>query len=247
MKIFPLAEGTFTIGRDKIFVPFNETTDVLEDRPTGSLLVEVQPFLVVTPLDNIIIDTGLGFNMLNGKLQIYNNLEKINVAPTSITKVVLSHLHKDHAGGVSYVNAMRERLLTFPNATYYIYQPEFDFAIAANTLSYIGDELAFLAHQKNVVFYNEASGQLSDEIFHELSGGHCPHHQVIKIISQGETVFFGGDEASQLKQLKIRYVAKYDFDGKLSANLRDKYAVQGKLENWQFLFYHDVKTPNSFL
>jgi glyoxylase-like metal-dependent hydrolase (beta-lactamase superfamily II) len=247
MTIYPLAEGTFTIGRDKVFVPFNEATDVLEDRPTGSLLVEVQPFLVVTPLDVIIIDTGLGFNMLNGKMQIYNNLEKVNVAPVSVTKVILSHLHKDHAGGVSYVNAMRERLLTFPNATYYIYQPEFDFALAANSLSYIGDELAFLATQKNVVFYTEPTGQLTPEIFHELSGGHCPHHQVIKIISEGKTVFFGGDEASQLKQLKIRYIAKYDFDGKLSASLRDKYAEAGKQGNWQFLFYHDVKTPISNL
>jgi glyoxylase-like metal-dependent hydrolase (beta-lactamase superfamily II) len=247
MTIHPLIEGTFTIGRDKIFVPFIEGKDVLEERPTGSLLVEVQPFLVITPNDKIIIDTGLGFNLMNGKLQIHENLLKLNINPNEITKVILSHLHKDHAGGVSYINRFQFRELTFPNATYFVYKPEFDFALAANSLSYIGDELMFLQNQKNVVFYEEENGFLTDEIWHQKSGGHCPHHQVIKISSGNETVFFAGDEASQLKQLKIRYIAKYDFDGKLAADLREQYAKEGKENNWQFLFYHDVKTPFSKL
>jgi len=43
-KVFPLSEGVFTIGHDKEFVPFNIDTDILTDRPIGSLLVEIQPF-----------------------------------------------------------------------------------------------------------------------------------------------------------------------------------------------------------
>ena len=48
MKIIPLSEGSFTIDKTKLFVPFDEGTDDLQKRPVGSLLVEVQPFIVVT-------------------------------------------------------------------------------------------------------------------------------------------------------------------------------------------------------
>jgi hypothetical protein len=47
--------------------------------------------------------------------------------------------------------------------------------------------------------------------------------------------------------LKIKYVAKYDYDGKKAMQLREAYAAQGKAESWQFLFYHDVKSAVSRL
>jgi hypothetical protein len=56
-------------------------------------------------------------------------------------------------------------------------------------------------------------------------------------------VFFGGDEAPQLQQMKSRFVAKYDHDGKRSMELRQEWRKKGEEEQWQFLFYHDIKTP----
>ena len=51
------------------------------------------------------------------------------------------------------------------------------------------------------------------------------------------------DEAPQLKQMKIKYIAKYDYDGKKAMALREQYAAQGRAEGWQFLFYHDIAAP----
>ncbi len=48
MQIIPLSEGSFTIDKTKIFLPFDVEDDQLQSRPTGSLLVEVQPFVVKT-------------------------------------------------------------------------------------------------------------------------------------------------------------------------------------------------------
>ena len=47
--------------------------------------------------------------------------------------------------------------------------------------------------------------------------------------------------------MKIKYIAKYDYDGKKAMHLREQYAEEGRLHQWQFLFYHDVKTPVSTL
>ena len=43
--------------------------------------------------------------------------------------------------------------------------------------------------------------------------------------------------------MKIKYVAKYDYNGKKAMELREQCAEQGRKEGWNFLFYHDVKTP----
>jgi glyoxylase-like metal-dependent hydrolase (beta-lactamase superfamily II) len=243
LQIHPLSEGEFTIGHDKLFVPFDSNHDVLEDRPTGSLLVEVQPFLIVTDTDYILLDTGLGFNLPNGKLQIHHNLAKLGVSPMQITKVIMSHLHKDHAGGISFINGFGFRELTFPNADYIIYKAEFDYALVNTTASYLKDEFAFLAQSNNAIFYTEENGEIAPGISHQFSGGHSAHHQVIKITEGQQTIFYAGDEASQMKQLKIRYIAKYDFNGRLAADLRDMYAAQGKENDYTFLFYHDTKFP----
>src|SRR4051812_2555670 len=113
-KIFPLSEGVFTVGHDKQFVPFNLKEDELNDRPPGSLLVEVQPFLVVTAEDVIVLDTGLGFTNDQGELQIHANLRQHGYEPSAVTKVLLSHLHKDHAGCLVYKDSNGLTKTTFP-------------------------------------------------------------------------------------------------------------------------------------
>ena len=76
MKIIPLSEGAFSIDKTKQFIAFDKAKDNIEQRAVGSLLVEIQPFCVVTSKDIIVIDTGLGFRNEEGVLQIHQNLWK---------------------------------------------------------------------------------------------------------------------------------------------------------------------------
>ena len=117
MNIIPLSDGVFTIDKTKVFIPFALGEDELQNRPVGSLLVEVQPFAVVTERDVLLLDTGLGFS-INGKLQIHQNLINNGIEPKQVTKVLLTHLHKDHAGGISIKDKLGHYSLAFPNAFY---------------------------------------------------------------------------------------------------------------------------------
>ena len=120
MQIIPLSEGEFTIDKSKIFIPFDLNKDELQSRNTGSLLVEVQPFVVITDKDILLLDTGLGFKQ-NNHMQLHKNLAEQNIKPEDVTKVLLSHLHKDHAGGISMKDKILDRyFLSFPSATYYV-------------------------------------------------------------------------------------------------------------------------------
>src|SRR5687767_6097183 len=89
MKVIPLSEGTFTVDKTKQFVPFDTGKDDLQQRSVGSLLVEIQPFVVVTSEDVLLLDTGLGFTNADGKLQIHQNLIDNGINPGEVTKVLL--------------------------------------------------------------------------------------------------------------------------------------------------------------
>lgn len=247
MKIYPLSEGTFTIGHDKNFVPFDLEKDELNERTTGSLLVEIQPFLVVTSRDLIVLDTGLGFRNKNGELQIHDNIRYLGYDVSDVTKVLLSHLHKDHAGGAVYVADNGDYRLSFPGAQYYIYKEEATFAMQKGYPSYQPAEIEPLLNAKEVHWLEGEQGVIDGYISFYHSGGHAPQHIVYLIEEGNEKVFFGGDEAPQYKQMKIKYIAKYDYNGKKAMELREQYAEKGRTEGWQFLFYHDVGKPTSLI
>jgi glyoxylase-like metal-dependent hydrolase (beta-lactamase superfamily II) len=246
MKIIPLSEGTFTIDKTKLFVPFDDSSDDLQARPVGSLLVEIQPFVVITEKDVLLLDTGLGFNDTEGKMQLHKNLETAGIQPSSITKVLLTHLHKDHAGGVSATadTSKGNAALSFPQAAWYIHERELKFAFEKGFPSYITEELELLKNNSSINLLKDDEGDIDGYIHYKLTGAHSPFHQVFWIREENETVFFGGDDAPQLQQMKHRFVAKYDHDGKRAMELRREWWQQGEKENWTFLFYHDVKNPS---
>ncbi|MCC6288514.1 MAG: MBL fold metallo-hydrolase [Chitinophagaceae bacterium] len=243
MRIIPLSEGTFTIDHSKQFIPFNTGTDNLQERNRGSLLVEIQPFVIITSKDILLLDTGLGFTNSDGTLQLHQNLLNNNINPSDITKVLMSHLHKDHAGGVSMKDKiLNHYFLSFPSATYYVQKRELEFALEKGLPSYIPEEIEVLSESDNVVFL-DGSGTIDGYIHYELTGAHSPFHQVYTIKEGGEIIFFGADDAPQLSQMKSKFIAKYDFDGKKCMELRQQWWEQGQKEKWTFLFYHDVKNP----
>lgn len=242
MRIIPLSEGTFTIGKDKIFHPFNTAEDDLQQRPTGSLLVEVQPFCVVLERDVLLIDTGLGFSQ-QGELQIHRNLKANGIQPGDITKVLMSHLHKDHAGGVSYKDRLGNAHLAFPNATYFVQRREYDFAEATGYPSFITDEFEVFDRHPRVFWLHDDEGSIDNYIHYQVTGAHSPYHQVFWIETADGLIFFGGDDAPQHKQMLNRFVAKYDHDGKKCMELRQQWWDKGSADGWTFLFYHDISHP----
>jgi glyoxylase-like metal-dependent hydrolase (beta-lactamase superfamily II) len=243
MKIIPLSEGAFTVDKSKHFAPFDKAKDDLQQRSTGSLLVEVQPFCVVTSKDVIVIDAGLGFSNLDGTLQVHQNLLDNGINPMDVTKVLMSHLHKDHSGGISREDkVLQQKFFSFPNAEYYVNRDELAFALHKGKPSYTPDEFDILSGHDKVAL-TEGEGLIDGYIRYEVTGAHSPYHQVFFIEEDGQKIFFGGDVAPQLQQMKSRFVAKYDYDGKKCMELRQQWWQQGQDEKWTFLFYHDIKTP----
>jgi glyoxylase-like metal-dependent hydrolase (beta-lactamase superfamily II) len=244
MQVIPLSEGSFTIDATKQFIPFTVGEDELKERSRGSLLVEIQPFAVITEKDVILLDTGLGFCDEEGVPMIHRNLQKAGIEPFRVTKVLLSHLHRDHAGGISYLSKDgNERFISFPYATYYCQRREFELAMSKDSASYQPEYVRILEEYSGVKWLDQDQGWINENIHFELSAGHSRFHQVFSIQEKGKTIFFGGDEAPQLQQLKNKFIAKYDLDGRRAMELRKKWWEEAATDHRTFLFYHDIQTP----
>jgi glyoxylase-like metal-dependent hydrolase (beta-lactamase superfamily II) len=241
MRIFPLSEGRFTVDQTKEFLPFDPESDALSGRPSGSLMVEVQPFLIETSEDLILLDAGLGFQE-EGVLQLHRNIRREGFSPDRVTKVLMTHLHKDHSGGLFIHQNNGAIELSFPTADIYIQGKELEWALEKGGSSYRTTELNLLRTHPKVHFV-QGDGIIDGYIKYQLTGAHSPFHQVFWIVDGGERAFFGGDEAPQLVQMKNRFTAKYDFDGRKSMLLRQQWWSEGLQQGWSFLFYHDIKTP----
>lgn len=239
--VYPLTEGTFTVDDSKVFIPFDAAKDEIKDRP-ASLLVDIVPFLIQTKKELVVIDPGLGMVSANGEYNIYENIAGKGFKPEDASIVLLSHLHKDHASGICYGKEGAYNLM-FPNARYYCQEQEMKAAFdSKDSPSYLLDKLDFLRHTSNLVYLN-GDGSIDADIKYEVSGGHTQFHQVF-IVQAGETTcFFGGDVLPQPKQLQMKFVAKYDYDGKEAAEKRIEYGKRAAAANWVLLFFHSAAMP----
>jgi glyoxylase-like metal-dependent hydrolase (beta-lactamase superfamily II) len=235
LKAFPLVEGSYSVDSSKTFIPFDASIHDPKDRP-ASLFIYVQPFLVETGNDLIILDTGLGFHNEQGELLIHENIKKAGYNPSDVSLVLMSHLHYDHAGGM-VSNIGGQLSLSFPNAEYVIQRGEWEAAYSKPSLSYKTGIFDFVQRSGSIHFI-EGSGQFNREIAFELTGGHCEFHQVFLIREEEETIFFGADILPEPGQLLRRFIAKYDFDGRRSMELRQEYGKRAAEEHWKCLFYH---------
>ena len=237
---YPLPEGSYTVGMDKKFIPFDELTDNIKDRP-ASLLVQIQPFLIKTPNSLLLLDCGLGYQLSNGQLHLHQNIRNCGFEPEEVTHVLLSHLHFDHVGG-AVINQSGKLSTSFPNASYYAQQGELEKAQAHPSKSYRPEILDTLQNsgQLNLL---QGNGVIGNEIHYEITGGHTEFHQAFTITTGAEKFFFGGDVVPDLYQLIRRFVAKYDFDGKHSADMRRELAIRAAESNSTLLFYHSIKMP----
>lgn len=235
MKAYALYEGTYSVDQSKKFIPFDPKVHAHSDRP-GSLFINVQPFLVDTGKELILLDAGLGFTTPEGELLLHRNIRERGFQPGDVSKVLMSHLHFDHSGGMVQDRYGRYEP-SFPQAEYYVQREEFEHAVLKPSRSYYKPMLEAMQRSGNLVFL-EGNGDIDSNIRYELTGAHSEFHQVFLLDLTGVKYFFGGDVLPEPEQLQRKFIAKYDFDGRKAMQLRQEYGEKAAREGWTCLFYH---------
>lgn len=177
----------------------------------------------------ILIDSGLGteFPGFPRAGQLAVRLDAAGIDPSSVTDVVLTHLHMDHIGGL-LVDGLRGRLR--PDLRVHVATAEAEFWEApdfSRTVmpAPIPDVLRATATQFLEVYRSqlqtfEKEYEVAPGVLIRRTGGHTPGHSVVRLESRGEALTFAGDAVFQPGFDNPEWQNGFEHDPEESARVR---------------------------
>lgn len=251
-----LSEGKFEVFHDGHINRSLEdaplSTASMDEADTQSSRVGVNPVLIKKETELILLDTGLGWGLdagsaYDGVSNVCTNLAIFGFSPEDITHVILSHLHYDHAAGCSYSDGRAQTRVTFPNATYYLHQREWDYALSQaeqetsiRGVGYQLDEFYRLIADDHVELLNGKTNEILEGIFLICTGGHTPGHQILRLHSGEETAYYPGDLIPSPLHLNHYNTHLQDVDPIQAKKEKIRLLKKAYREQAILLFYHSI-------
>jgi len=200
----------------------------------------------------ILIDTGNGNKWDEKSKSIYafdwtqnleGSLKELNLTPSDITDVILTHLHFDHTGGSTKIESGK-LVPTFPNAKYYVQKKNYEWAIKPSGRdrgSYLKDSFQPLI-EEGVLNFIDGEEKFDDEIEFVIVNGHTFAQQLVKISDSSNTILFCGDLFPTTSHIPLPYIMAYDLQPLITVEEKKKILTKAIEENWKIFFEHDPET-----
>lgn len=195
----------------------------------------------------ILVDVGMGDKWTPKMRQVYGAAERPRSAwgfdPSDITDVILTHLHFDHAGGITFLNAKGELELTFPNATIHLQVANWRRAqnpTVKDRASYLPENIEPLKYAKLTLCDGDV--EILPSITVHRVDGHTPGQQWIEIHGDNERLFFATDLIPTAHHLPLPYHMGYDVCAETLLPEKDYFLQRAVDENAIVCFQHDVDT-----
>jgi len=225
------------------------TADDKNRVPTG-----LNSVLVRTGEKNILIETGIGNKLPDKMAQIFGqpaklleNLSAAGLLPDQIDVVINTHMHFDHCGW----NTIRQNggiVPTFPNATYYVQEGEWQHAHEGlrDSVSYLHENYDPLVETGKMKLLRG-----NDEIVHGISvdvfPGHTRDMQAVLIQSRGQSACYISDLIPTSAHLDLNWVMAFDLYPVETIASRKRYYSRAIPERWLTMFTHDPEVPWAYL
>jgi glyoxylase-like metal-dependent hydrolase (beta-lactamase superfamily II) len=205
--------------------------------------------------ERILIETGIGEKWtakhtemfgINRERSLADSLRAVaGVEPDTITIVINTHLHFDHAGGNTALNANGQAVPAFPNARYFVSKSELEHAEAPSErdrASYLPDNWQPLAASGQLEL-KEADYEVMPGLRLETYPGHNRSLQCWRLNSAGQTLFGFADLVPMRAHVPFAWIMGYDLYPVETLEAKKKLLPQAAREGWQCLFYHDPDAP----
>lgn len=208
-----------------------------------------EPILIQYQEKNYLIDTGIG----NGKLserqkrnfgvqeegKIEESLKELNLERKDIDVVLMTHMHFDHASGLTMYRD-NQLVSTFPNAVIYMTQIEWDEVREPNIRSQSTYwKKNWEAIQDQVVPF-EKQLEVTPGITMYHTGGHSNGHAIIKLTQVEETILHMADIFPIHPQQNPLWVMAYDDYPMDSIYAKQHWLAEAYENEYKIIFYHDV-------
>jgi len=182
---------------------------------------------------------------LEGRDILERSLAREGVRPEDIDLVVLTHLHFDHAGGVTRLGPDGRAVPSFPGARHVLQQRDLDNARRAH----LRERASYLPWNWEPL---EAAGLLDPvqgacELLPGLSvrpvPGHTPGLQAVEVTGGGRRLVFPSDLIPTAQHIQPAWVMGYDLDVVTCVDERLKLLQEVAGTDTVLAFYHDPRVP----
>ncbi|MBO8156529.1 MAG: MBL fold metallo-hydrolase [Bacillaceae bacterium] len=211
--------------------------------------LRTDPILLQIDGKNFLIDSGIGKGKLNDKQKrnfgvleetsIEESLSQLGMAPEDIDGVLMTHLHFDHACGLSRWNG-EELIPSFKNAVIYTSETEWDEMRHPNIRSvntYWESNWKPVQHQVETY---EKEKEIVPGLKMIHTGGHSDGHSII-VFEDGDDMFIHMADIMPTHghQNKL-WVLAYDDYPVTSVHQKEKWMNIGYEKQAWYTFYHDA-------
>jgi len=250
LQLHLVEAGTYWEDGGGLFglVPRALWRQVMEPDENNRLPFLLRPLLIESCAGKLLVDTGYGEKLplkesrlidLRGEAQLLGSLAALGFGPDDIDMVVNTHLHSDHCGGNTQLDAHGSPVPTFPRATYCVQRLEMADAMypSERTRATYRRENFQPIEQAGRLRLLSGDTRLTDEVWTMVTPGHSRSHQSVIIQSQGRTALYLGDVAPWPIHLeRLTWIAAYEADPAASLETKRRLA-HWAVENQALLIF----------
>ena len=218
------------------------------DMGTNCLLVEAGS-------DLVLVDTGLGdkqdekyqrtFAYEAGARRLPEAIRDAGFALEDVTRVVLTHLHFDHCGWNTRLDALGNPVATFPNARYFMSRGEVEHARLPNERdrsSYFAWNWEPLIAAGQVELFDDAC-EVVPGVRAEKAPGHNADMCVVTVVDGDARAIFLADLVPTQAHAPVPWIMGYDLYPLQSMSSKKLWLPRLAAEGWIGIFAHDADRP----
>ena len=212
--------------------------------------------------DNILVDVGIGrkwdakglkiFNIRHsspsGSLGLEAGLARVGLTTDDIDHVILTHLHFDHAGGLSrWHDEARDRVVpTFPGRPHYVLRDHWRWANSPSERdagSFRAMDFSFLEDPDlATLVLMDGHNELFEGVTIIPRFGHTPSMACVKVDAHDATYVFMADLIPTAGHIRVPYVMGYDLDPVTTCREKREILSEASRHGWRLAFEHDPVT-----
>lgn len=254
-RLIPLLESRFALDGGAMFgiipKPLWEKTNPADD--LNRIRMAARCLLAVSDERVVLIDAGMGTKWSPRERDMYavqgepNGLQGSLAAAgfrlTDITDVVVTHLHFDHAGGLTQQHDSGELQATFPNAIHWIQRENWTWAhhpTLRDAGSYRPENFRILGSADGApIELVDGPDTLFPGLRVEPLHGHTPGMQVVHLDTPGRTTVFVADLFPTRGHIQPVRVMGYDLQPLVAMREKQLFLEQAQRNQWVLAFEHD--------
>ena len=204
-----------------------------------------------TGAEKILIETGIG-NKWTAKLESIYGIDRVRplsetlfartgATADQITIVVNTHLHFDHAGGNTKLDAEGKPVASFPNARYFVSRAELEHAdhpTERDRASYLPENWRPLV-ESGQLEAKDSDYEVVPGLTMQTVAGHNRSMQCWRLERDGKTMFGFADLVPMRAHVRLPWIMGYDLEPLRTLESKRALLDDAVREGWRLVFEHD--------